>query len=235
MSHYVISDVHGEIDRFHQMLEKIHFSPEDTLYILGDVVDRGPSPIEILLEIMRTPNMKMLLGNHEFMCLRYHAPHAPEKYIQHWNRNGNGPTLEGLNKLNKRQRSKVLHFLRNLPTHFQLEIDGRKFYLVHGLPADTVYNEVWFRPYKDPIPSMPDCQIIIGHTPVTCFVHNETECFGRSDEEELAYVHELEQRGEMLSIFHHPQYIDIDCCCGYDFSVRRLACLRLEDMAEFYI
>ena len=39
----------------------------------------------------------------------------------------------------------------------------------------------------------------------------------------------------MLSIFHHPQYIDIDCCCGYDFSVRRLACLRLEDMAEFYV
>ena len=35
MSHYVMSDIHGEIDRFHQMLEKIRFSPEDTLYILG--------------------------------------------------------------------------------------------------------------------------------------------------------------------------------------------------------
>ena len=68
MSHYVVSDVHGEDDRWKAMLEKIHFSAQDTLYILGDVVDRGPHGVEILQEIMRTPNMKMLLGNHEFMC-----------------------------------------------------------------------------------------------------------------------------------------------------------------------
>ena len=67
MSHYVVSDVHGEDDRWKAMLEKIHFSAQDTLYILGDVVDRGPHGVEILQEIMHTPNMKMLLGNHEFM------------------------------------------------------------------------------------------------------------------------------------------------------------------------
>ena len=43
MAHYVVSDIHGEDDRFHAMLQKINFSKEDTLYILGDVVDRGPS------------------------------------------------------------------------------------------------------------------------------------------------------------------------------------------------
>ena len=99
MAHYVVSDIHGEDDRFHAMLQKINFSKEDTLYILGDVVDRGPHPVELLREIMATPNMKMLLGNHEFMCLRYFAPDALEKYIQHWNRNGNATTLEGFNKL----------------------------------------------------------------------------------------------------------------------------------------
>lgn len=41
MAHYVMSDIHGEADRFHAMLEKIHFSDDDTLYILGDVIDRG--------------------------------------------------------------------------------------------------------------------------------------------------------------------------------------------------
>ncbi len=70
---------------------KIHFSAQDTLYILGDVVDRGPHGVEILQEIMRTPNMKMLLGNHEFMCLRYFAPDATEKDIQHWNRKKETP------------------------------------------------------------------------------------------------------------------------------------------------
>lgn len=152
MSHYVVSDVHGEDDRWKAMLEKIHFSAQDTLYILGDVVDRGPHGVEILQEIMRTPNMKMLLGNHEFMCLRYFAPDAPEKHIQHWNRNGNTPTLEGFSRLTQPEREQVLEFLRSLPTHFELTVGEQKFYLVHGLPADTVYDEVWHRPYKDPIP-----------------------------------------------------------------------------------
>lgn len=77
----------------------------------------GTHGVEILQEIMRTPNMKMLLGNHEFMCLRYFAPDAPEKHIQHWNRNGNTPTLEGFSRLTQPEREQVLEFLRSLPTH----------------------------------------------------------------------------------------------------------------------
>ena len=41
MAHYVLADVYGETDRFHAMLEKIHVSANDTLYILGAVIDRG--------------------------------------------------------------------------------------------------------------------------------------------------------------------------------------------------
>ena len=42
MSTYVMSDFHGRHDLFLRMLEKISFCEEDTLYILGDVADRGP-------------------------------------------------------------------------------------------------------------------------------------------------------------------------------------------------
>ena len=69
MSTYVLSDIHGEKDRFEAMLETIGFSQEDTLYILGDVVDRGPDGISILRRIMNMPNVYMLLGNHEDMML----------------------------------------------------------------------------------------------------------------------------------------------------------------------
>ena len=48
MSHYVISDLHGESDRFHAMLEKIHFSGRDILYVLGVVVVRGPDGVPLL-------------------------------------------------------------------------------------------------------------------------------------------------------------------------------------------
>lgn len=37
---YVISDIHGCYDKYIKMLEKIRFSSEDTLYVLGDVLDR---------------------------------------------------------------------------------------------------------------------------------------------------------------------------------------------------
>ena len=42
---YVISDLHGRYDLYLEMLERIQFSPEDTLYILGDVADRNKGGI----------------------------------------------------------------------------------------------------------------------------------------------------------------------------------------------
>ena len=74
MSTYVMSDIHGERELFHKMLQRIAFSEDDTLYILGDVIDRGTDGIALLKEIKETPNMVMLLGNHEHMMLQYSHP-----------------------------------------------------------------------------------------------------------------------------------------------------------------
>ena len=52
MAKYVIADAHGEKALFDKMLEKIGLSDEDTLFVLGDIIDRGPEPIPLLLEIM---------------------------------------------------------------------------------------------------------------------------------------------------------------------------------------
>lgn len=66
---YVMSDIHGDLTGFQAMLEKINFSENDVLYILGDVIDRGLEGIAILQQIMATPNMVLLLGNHEHMMI----------------------------------------------------------------------------------------------------------------------------------------------------------------------
>ena len=55
---YVMSDIHGRYDKYADMLELIHFSEEDELYILGDVIDRGPDGIKILMDIMERSNDK---------------------------------------------------------------------------------------------------------------------------------------------------------------------------------
>ena len=45
---YAISDVHGMGHLLDRMLEKIAFSEADRLYILGDLIDRGPDPAGVL-------------------------------------------------------------------------------------------------------------------------------------------------------------------------------------------
>lgn len=69
MSSYCISDIHGDLDSFRRMLKKIGFSPKDTLYLLGDAIDRGDRSLEVLRLVMETPNIVMLMGNHEQMML----------------------------------------------------------------------------------------------------------------------------------------------------------------------
>ena len=54
---YCMSDIHGELDRFKAMLDLINFSSDDTLYIIGDVIDRHPGGVEILKIIKDKPNM----------------------------------------------------------------------------------------------------------------------------------------------------------------------------------
>jgi len=66
---YVMSDIHGQKRRFDSVMKQINLQPEDTLYVLGDVIDRNPDGIKILRQIMAMPNAKMLLGNHELMML----------------------------------------------------------------------------------------------------------------------------------------------------------------------
>lgn len=227
MSHYVLSDLHGERERFHQMLQTIEFSESDTLYILGDVVDRGPDPIGLLQEILDTPNMTLLLGNHEYMCLQCYSPEATETDWRRWNRNNNLPTRSGLDALEPDARKKLLDAMRCLPVHVELTVNGQRYYLVHGFPAGTLHDEVWNRPEPDTPTPIPGVRVIVGHTPICCL--------GRDEEQEEAYNRELAARGEKMRIFHAPGFIDLDCGCGYEIPTKALSCLRLEDGREYNV
>ena len=79
---YIVADLHGRADRFHEVLDTVHFSAEDQMYILGDVIDRNPDGIMILREIMCAENMHMLLGNHEYMMIN--AIDDPGYQINPW-------------------------------------------------------------------------------------------------------------------------------------------------------
>lgn len=78
---YVMSDIHGQKRRFDSVMKQINLQPEDTLYVLGDVIDRNLDGIKLLRQIMAMPNVKMLLGNHELMMMNalYYPPPEDEE------------------------------------------------------------------------------------------------------------------------------------------------------------
>ena len=51
---YVMGDIHGCKKAYLEAIEKIKLSQYDTLYVLGDVVDKGNEGIEILQDMMIT-------------------------------------------------------------------------------------------------------------------------------------------------------------------------------------
>ena len=212
---YCMSDIHGEIDRYHAMLKLINFSEQDTLYIIGDVIDRSPGGIDILKEIMESPNIIMLLGNHERMCLDTLGPNSVYGSRELWKQNGGSNTYrELLYVCSKLEKARIIRFLSNLPDHMELDVAGQHFHLVHGYPSDDPEVRIWERPIAGAPAPMQNCTVIVGHTP-TCYMT------GNQD--------------EVFKIWHGDGIIDIDCGCGNKTENRRLACLRLEDMAEFYV
>ncbi len=63
-----ISDIHGDIDLFDQLLEKITLKPTDLLVLVGDYINRGNNSLAVLhrvIELAKLPNCIVLSGNHE--------------------------------------------------------------------------------------------------------------------------------------------------------------------------
>ena len=71
MSLYCIGDLQGCSAPFHALLEKIDFSPSrDTLYLLGDLVNRGTDSLGTLRSLVALDDSaQCLLGNHDLHLL----------------------------------------------------------------------------------------------------------------------------------------------------------------------
>ena len=228
---YVMSDIHGNLERFESIMRQINLKDEDTLYILGDVIDRYPYGIKILRQIMKMPNVNMLLGNHEYMMMKAigHCRDAAEERendnyvdLRRWHMNGGDVTHKYLKHIRKEYRAEIFEYLNNLPLNYDVTVNDVKYKLVHASPVENFYidfiskyrydNEtefaVWERwnNYK-PIPD--GFILIFGHTPTINF-HSK----------------------ELWELWKDERAIGIDCGCGYKEGC--LACLRLDDMSVFY-
>ncbi|MEZ5662973.1 MAG: symmetrical bis(5'-nucleosyl)-tetraphosphatase [Burkholderiaceae bacterium] len=71
MALYLIGDVQGCDDALGRLLEHVGFSASrDTLYLLGDLVNRGPASLQVLRRLMALgTSAHCLLGNHDLHLL----------------------------------------------------------------------------------------------------------------------------------------------------------------------
>lgn len=72
---FVIADIHGCCRTFQQLLfNVIHLQKKDTLYLLGDYIDRGPDSKGVIDTIIGLQldgyNVRPIMGNHESLLIR---------------------------------------------------------------------------------------------------------------------------------------------------------------------
>ncbi|HDR4518568.1 TPA: serine/threonine protein phosphatase [Bacillus cereus] len=92
----VISDIHGEIEKFEQLLVEAQYDVrQDQLILLGDYVDRGPNACAVIEKVkeLKEDGAFVLKGNHEDMMIKALTTDE-ERSWNHWvKRNGGDKTL----------------------------------------------------------------------------------------------------------------------------------------------
>lgn len=82
MKRFMMSDIHGFYEAFETALNKVDFSGENQLFLLGDYIDYGPDSrkvlekIKALQEIYGSQKVITLMGNHEKALLDWLEEYA---------------------------------------------------------------------------------------------------------------------------------------------------------------
>lgn len=172
---YVMSDLHGCYDKFLEMLKLIEFKDTDELYILGDVIDRGNKPLEIVEYIMIHKNITLIKGNHEKMFEEFYETQDPI-----WFYNGGMTTQNALiiKDFEFNYSEQLYNWVKRLPLYKIVDNN----ILVHaGLYLPKMYKEIsieqlleiqeedtllWTRDSIGKEREIEGYNIIVGHTPV---------------------------------------------------------------------
>ena len=230
---YCISDIHGCYHEFMELLRKIAFSADDTLYILGDVIDRGNDSLKCLKYVMEATNIHMLMGNHEQMMINALTNdfNTDSSYMENWLRNGGTEVLPEFSKLPEREQIAILEYISRLPYLSQVKVGEQNYVLVHaglnvngatgnnqGVSTAEVLSEqyiedlIWIRDKFFRKKALPKSITIFGHTPTP--------------------VLKKRNSGKVWRDKRFNDKLGIDGGCVYGGS---LLVLRLDDMAEFAV
>ena len=215
---YVISDINGNYQKFKELMDNVLINDSDTLYILGDTVDFGDEPMELIEDISMRSNVYAIAGARDYLAARMlygfdkmlkggGTPDA--SYISEmteWVANGGQTTLDGFRALDADAREGVLDYLTEMTLYEETVIKGKTYILmsrgIANYDADTDledYEPEDFFADDAKAPQIEDAIVVVGG--------------------EVTKSGKIERDGNVIRIN-----------CG-----AKLACLCLENGKEFYV
>ena len=232
---YAVSDLHGCYDKFMKLLGMIGLKEDDTLYVLGDIVDRGPENVKLIREIVSRPNIRALMGNHDYLVALMlqtdgmkTLPSADKKsdaqrkrleargFFEAWLSDGGNTTWAELERISEQEKKVIRRYLRSLPIFTEIVVNGQAYHLSHTVPSRewmlddnrrVLTDFLFASPEYDKV-YFPDKILVTGHTPTGLI--DETSA-GR--------------------IWKKNNHIAVDC--GAVFG-NPLGCICLDTEEEFY-
>ncbi len=166
-----IGDIHGCSKTFFELLQQLDIAEDDNIYLLGDIIDKGPDSKGVLNTILALQqngfNIHCLMGNHEQLMLDSEGGFFN---FSQWIQNGGENTLENFgvdffHELNPTYQ----HFFTHLPTHI---ITAENIFVHAGLnfANDDIFADeeamLWIRGFEPLQTSLGNKLLVHGHTPM---------------------------------------------------------------------
>ena len=189
---WIIPDIHGYLRTFQYLVEKqLQPGSDDTLYLLGDYIDRGPDSKGVIDYIQRIQHeicaVYCLKGNHEDLCIKAYEADQKRLFLgkkhqeqKDWEAVGGKTTLESFGVAHPHELpAEYIEWMRKCLPYIELE----KFILVHaGMnfsienPFEDTVSMLWTRRFKVDYAKTKGKKIIHGHIPVDySFMHHVIE------------------------------------------------------------
>lgn len=122
----IVSDIHGNIEA----LKKLP-ADYDELWVLGDLVDYGPNPAEVV-EFVRTRASMVVRGNHDDFVATGNDPRCSAPYRR--------MAEETMRYTRSVLSPDQIEYLAKLPLTAQRAIGDTTFFLCHATPSDPLYT-----------------------------------------------------------------------------------------------
>lgn len=224
---YVISDIHNDYVNFRKMLKKIEFQESDTLYIVGDVFDKGylPQPLELYREILKYKNIHVLRGNHDNWLaesIRFAVKHVTVR-----------PMADSYyilkNRLSEQELLELEQWITSLPLQAEIEVEDTKYLLAHAQTAK------WSEKMSEDV-------FLMGNFDKTYYeygIRGVVSIVGHTTTDVIrSWMGERQRKPYEVWCNRFKNLYVIDCGNGIRKPGKfgpRLACMRLNDRKVFYV